>query len=114
MIGSIKININFNININIKIITSRLGQHYQMAAVISQESGVLRFKQTIKLHYVCGHLHEQAKLVNPRYVHTYGSEGLVGKICNIYKQSQSGPWEPNIQHKLLLKYRAGRAIDMQL
>ena len=89
---------------------TRLGQNFQQLSVLTSRAGELRWKNTPKLHYVVGHLAAQAKLVNPRFTHTYGSEGLVGKICDIYKQSQNGPFANGIQTTVLLKYRSGMAI----
>ena len=64
-----------------------------------------------KHHYVGGHLGAQAELVNPKFVQTYGSESLVGKICLIYKSSQNGPFAAGLQDKILSTYRLGMLIN---
>ena len=85
----------------------RLARHYQHMQVQSFAEGKLRWKSTIKLHYVAAHLHAQAQLINPRFVQGYSSESLVGTICGIYSKSQSGPFHRTIQRVSLLKYRTG-------
>jgi len=91
----------------------RLGRNYQRLAVLSTDMGRLAWKQTPKLHYVVAHLATQSELVNPRYVQTYGSEGLVGKICLIYRASQSGPFHATLQTTILAKYRVGMVITFE-
>ena len=86
---------------------TRLGRNYQYLA--THVPGVF-WRQTSKLHYSVAHLAEQARLINPRYVQTYGSEGLVGKVTKIYKASLSGPWQSTIQGSILRKYRTGMMI----
>ena len=90
---------------------TRMGSHYQLLAVRTSASGETKWKQTVKTHYAVGHLADQAVLINPRFVQTYGSEGLVGKIAAIYKRSQDGPFHASLQKKVLTKYRVGMAID---
>ena len=65
----------------------------------------------MKLHYAVAHLGDQAATINPRFVQTYGSEGLVGKIATIYKKSQSGPFMRTHQQKILRKYTVGLALQ---
>jgi len=88
-----------------------MGVNYQLLAVLTCRDGARKWKQPTKLHYAIGHLAEQAKLINPRFVQCYGSEGLVGKISKIWKMSTDGPFEATIQKKILAKYRTGMAID---
>ena len=90
---------------------TRMGQNYQQLAVLASRRGELRWKMKPKLHQVVGHLATQARLVNPRFCHTYGCEGLVGKICQVYSKSQCGPFMRGIQTTVLLKYRTGMAIS---
>lgn len=90
---------------------ARLGQNYQRLAVLSADEGVLGWKMTIQLHYLVAHLGHQAALLNPRFTQTYASEGLVGKVCNIYKRNQSGPFLATVQSKVLGKYTLGLCID---
>ena len=85
----------------------RLARHYQHMQVLSLVAGKMRWKTTVKLHYVVAHLHAQAQLINPRFVQGYSSESLVGTICGIYSKSQSGPFHRTIQRVCLLKYRTG-------
>ena len=83
----------------------RLGLNYQRLAVLAVAENDLAWKQVPKLHYVVGHLAWQCRLINPRYVQTYGSEGMVGKICGIYRASQNGPYAAGLQTTILTKYR---------
>ena len=64
-----------------------------------------------KLHYAVAHLGSQALLINPRFVQTYGSEGLVGKICAIYKASLNGPYAAGLQQSIFEKYCTGMALS---
>ena len=83
----------------------RMAKHFQLLQVQSFDDGKARWKTTVKMHYVCAHLHTQAKLINPRHVQGYTSESLVDEICGIYAKSQSGPHHSRIQEVCLLKYR---------
>ena len=47
-------------------------------------------KMRPQLHDAATHLAGHAKLINPLYVQTYGYEGLVGDVCNIYEVPRSG------------------------
>ena len=85
----------------------RLGQNYGRLSALAAESGEQMWRMTPKLHYAVGHLSEQVLLVNPRFVQTYGSESLVGKIAAVYKNSQDGPFAAGLQRKVLTKYRLG-------
>ena len=87
---------------------TRMGLHYQRLAFL--HTGQLAWQMRPELHYAVAHLASQAKLINPRYVQTYGSEGLVGKVCNIYKASQSGPYHAGLQNTILTKYTAGLVL----
>jgi len=93
---------------------TRLGNNYQVLAVNSGAAGNMLWKQTVKLHYCIGHLAYQSQLLNPRRVQTYGSEGFVGKMANIYGMSMNGPHEAGLQKKILLKYTTGVAVDWSL
>ena len=90
---------------------TRMGQHYQQLSVMAARAGEEKWSTRPKLHYAVAHLATQAQIINPRFTQTYGSEGLVGKICTIYEQSQSRPFHAGIQRKVLLKYRTGMAIN---
>ena len=89
---------------------TRMGLHFQRLAFLSAGAGELAWQMRPKLHYSVAHLSGQAKLINPRFVQTYGSEGLVGKVCNIYKSSQYGPYHAGLQKKVLAKYRTGLVV----
>jgi len=87
---------------------TRMGLHYQRLAFLHTDQ--LAWQMRPKLHYAVAHLAGQAKLINPRYVQTYGSEGLVGKVCNIYKASQSGPYHAGLQRTIFTKYQTGLVL----
>ena len=87
--------------------TTRIGQCYQWLSLQAFRSGICRWKSIPKLHYVAGQLAAQATLINPKFVQGYSSESMVGEICGIYQQSQSGPFRAVIQKTALLKYRTG-------
>ena len=84
----------------------RLGQHHQALQVMELNEGRPRWKTTVKLHYVVGHLGSQADLINPRYVQGYRSESMVGQVCGIYAASDSGP-HTQVQRVTMQKYRTG-------
>ena len=85
-----------------------MGLHYQCLAGLCE--GELAWQMRPKLHYAVAHLPEQCILINPRFVQTYGSEGLVGKICNICKASHSGPYHAGLQPSFFSKYRTGLVV----
>eukprot|EP00969_Alexandrium_andersonii_P057571 2537016-Alexandrium_andersonii.AAC.1 len=76
-----------------------MGLNFQRLAALS--AGELMWQMRPKLHYAVAHVPIQARLVNPRYVQTYGSEGLVGKICGVCKRSQNGPYTAGLQKDFL-------------
>ena len=86
---------------------TRLGQNYQLLALMAFREGKMRWKTVPKLHYVCAHLGDQARLINPRFVQGYGSESMVGRVCEVYAASQHGPFHARIQSVAMLKYRTG-------
>ena len=90
---------------------SRMGRSYQFLAVQTIDAGQPRWKQPPKFHYAVGHLAHQARLINPRFVHCYSSEGLVGKMTKVWKKSIDGPHHRVSQHKVLKKYLVGMALD---
>ena len=90
---------------------TRMGVNYQLLATQTSAQGQLRWKQTPKLHYAVGHMAMQAALINPRYVQTYGSEGLVGKVCQIFKKTMDGPYHATVQRKILRKYKVGMFLE---
>ena len=87
-----------------------LGQHYQYLSMLTFAEGKPRWKSTHKMHYVVAHLADQAALLNPRYVQGYGSESMVGQMCNVYKASKKGPVQSLIQEQVMLKYRVGMTL----
>ena len=88
-----------------------MGRSYQWLAAETVAGAKSRWKQPPKLHYAIGHLAQQARLINPRYVQCYSAEGLVGKVAAVWKKSMDGPHVRISQHKVLLKYRTGMAIE---
>ena len=95
---------------NLKKALTALGQHYQLLQVKDLEMSRARWKSTMKMHYVCAHLADQALLINPRRVQGYASESMVGRICSVYKASQSGPYHSGIQRVALVKYLTGMKL----
>ena len=87
----------------------RLGQNYQRLGVLME--GEMAWQARPKLHYAVAHLPRQAGLVNPRFVQTYGSEGMVGVIGNVYKSSQNGPYAAGIETTVMAKYRTGLVLS---
>ena len=85
----------------------RLGDHYQWLAVSTMERGVRRWSMRPELHYMCAHLPEQAKLINPVYCQRYRSESMVGKVTTIYNACQSGPFHTKVQSTVVNKYWLG-------
>ena len=86
----------------------RMGVHFQRLAVLAEEETAWQSRP--KTHYAVVHLHQQAALINPRFVHTYGSEGMVGVVCSIYEASQNGPFAAGVRRTILLKYRVGLVL----
>ena len=87
---------------------TRMGLHFQRVAMGAEE-GAWRMRP--KLHYAVAHLAPQAVLINPRFVQTYGSEGMVGKVCGIYKAPQNGPYGAGLQLSMFDKYRTGVVLS---
>ena len=59
------------------------------------------------LHQVYdGRLGQPDASVNPRYVQTYGSQGLVEKVCRSNKASQTGPCAARSQATVAHKYHS--------
>ena len=48
---------------------ARFAQHYQFLATTAVGNEQTMWKMTVKIHYVCAHLPQQAELINPRFVH---------------------------------------------
>lgn len=90
---------------------NRLGMNYQVLAVAAMRAGSKLWKQTAKLHYCVGHLPDQSRLINPRYVQGYTSESMVGSMKEIYVKSMSGPHHKVVQHKFAHKYCTGLLLD---
>ena len=88
-----------------------VGQSYQLLSVIAFDAGKLRWNNTPKLHYVAGHLADQARLINPVWTQGYSSESMVGVLCAIYAGSQSGPFHRGIQRVAMLKYRTALLLS---
>eukprot|EP00974_Lingulodinium_polyedra_P064789 6260889-Lingulodinium_polyedra.AAC.1 len=87
------------------------GQSYQLLSVMAFDDNKMRWSTTPKLHYVAGHLADQAQLINPVYTQGYSSESMVGVLCKIYQLSQSGPFHRGIQKTVLTKYRAALQLS---
>ena len=85
-------------------------EHYQCLAVSTMHTGIRRWKMPIKVHYACGHIPEQCKLLNPIYAQGYRSESMVGKVTAIYKSLQDGQFAEHIQRKAGEKYCLGLLI----
>ena len=83
----------------------------QKMAVQTIVDGLPRWKQPPKVHYAVGHLAHQAILINPRFVQCYSAEGLVGKMTKVWKKSTDGPHRRVSQHKVVLNYLVGMALD---
>jgi len=90
---------------------NRLGQHYQLLAVQAVKDKEKLWKQQPKLHYVVAHLPTQSRLINPRFVHGYTSESMVGAMADIYTKSMSGPHHRTVQIKFATKYGTALMID---
>ena len=86
-----------------------LGVHYQWLQAQAYGAGLTRWKNSMKVHYVCAHMHQQADIINPRVVQGYVSESMVGQICGLYKGSRPGHTD-HVQRIALIKYRAGMQI----
>ena len=86
---------------------ARFAQHYQFLATTAVANEHTMWKMTVKIHYVCAHLPQQAELINPRFTQGYSSESMVGEIAGVYGASQSGPFHTVVQTTALLKYRTG-------
>ena len=82
---------------------NRLGQLYQVLAVDATREGKLLWKQQPELHYVVGHLADQARLINPRVVQGYTSESMVGSMAGIHKKSMDGPHHRHVQGRFAKK-----------
>ena len=63
-----------------------------------------------KCHHVVGRLAWQASSINPRAVHGYCAESMVGSLAEIYNQSASGPYHATIQKTAINKYKMGMRI----
>ena len=70
-------------------------------------AGDVLWNLTPKVHYM-QHVCEQAALINPRYLQSYLEEGIVGKLCLLYKSSSNGPdRSASRQFQVLTKYLCG-------
>ena len=67
---------------------TRLGVHWQRLANL--HAGQMAWQMRPKLHYAVAHVAAQARLINPRFVQTYGSEGLVGKYARYINRRRMG------------------------
>ena len=93
---------------------SRMGRSYQWLSVETMGQWLTRWKQPPKIHYAIGHLAQQARLINPRYVQCYSAEGLVGKVAKVWEKSMSGPHAAISQHMVLKKYLCGMHLDFSV
>ena len=96
----------------LSIMLHRMDANYQLLAKRTCDAGQMMWKQVTNTHYCVARLADQAALINPRFVQCYAFEGLVGKIALIWQTCQDGPFHRIVQHKVLLKCRAGFAHEL--
>ena len=95
---------------DVQLHCDRMAKHYQILQLMALTEGNTLWKTTVKMHYVGAHMHDQAQLINPRYVQGYASESLVGTICEIFHSSQCGPFHRRVQKVAMLKYCTGLVL----
>ena len=91
---------------------NKLGRHWQFLRHECKELGINAWKVSPKLHYAVAHIPEQARLINPRFVHNYGEESLVGRITKIWAASTNGPYQNTGQKTALARYLVGLIIRL--
>ena len=90
-----------------------LGEHFQLARHLSQCAGTLAWHKKYKVH-LAQHLHQQALLINPRFVQAYINESLIGVFTKIWRASAKGPYQSKVQGTVMLKYLVLLSLDLQL
>ena len=92
-------------------LVQRCLRSYTWLAFDSATSGRQEWHLVPKFHWWAEMAH-QARFLNPRHQQTYAGESMVGRICNIYKRSMSGPYRNTVQRSVLRKYALGFVIDV--
>ena len=89
--------------------------HYVWLAKASARVGICGWRIVPKAHYFF-HVGLRSDFMNPRFGQTYINESLVGRICNIYKSSLTGPAHSNrrVQRSVLTKYLTGLALSLSM
>ena len=82
----------------------RFGRYFQLCQSLADDDPLWHL--TPKVHQTM-HLPKQAKLINPRAVHNYTEESLVGKVAKIWHACANGGYLTRVQNTVLLKYLNG-------
>ena len=93
--------------------TLELGGAFHVLRDIAQARGELTWHIKPKVH-IGQHLPSQCVLINARAVQNYAEESLVGRICDIWEGSCSGPYHRSVQRQTLIKYLVVLALLLEL
>ena len=81
----------------------RFGHNYQYLRSRSMDDNNL-YWHVVPTTHIMMHLPHQCALINARFTQNYVAESMVGRICNIWKGSISGPFDRLVQLVVLAKY----------
>ena len=79
-----------------------MGREHMRCRQYADALGEPAFQVRPKAHYA-QHLHQQARLINPRFTQCYKEESMMGTTSNIYHNTCNGPYKKTIQRVVLMK-----------
>ena len=93
--------------------TEALGTFFFVFRSIYEEKVDLSWQVKPKVHATL-HLPGDGDLINPRAVHNYCEESLMGRVADIWASCANGPYQAKIGQQPLIKHVVAWLIDMGL
>ena len=94
-------------------LTVRFGVLFEWLACDAVSDGALLFHVTPKTHQM-QHIPFQSSIINSARVQNYVEEGLVGRVCIMYKGAKNGPsTDSRLQFVVLRKYLLGIQLRLK-
>ena len=89
-----------------------IGRNYMMLRADARRTFKLRWRITPKVHKVM-HLPMYGEVMNPRFLHLYAEESLIGTTCRIWQRCMRGRYRRFIQQNVLLRRLLGLILRME-
>ena len=87
----------------LRVAVAGMGLAHMLCRQDARVANELSFPVRPKAHYA-QHIYHQGLLINPRCVHCYHEESLMGTLARIYKGTCSGPYRSTVQRSVCIKY----------